>query len=204
MKYWIIGVFSLAMLFSAQGELHSFSFSGQIQTIIQNENFTLRNLGIGDPFSGSFTYSDVPDSNSTVGLGGYNQQATLSLTLGDNQIDYDGYVYIRVWDNLVGKDGFDFAEDNTFGDWSMWWFGFDLADSTQTAYNDDSLPSSFDVSGFDNPAFRLGGSRLSTGEQFEVELEVQDISPIPEPSTLSLLGIASAFIWQVRKQRVLR
>jgi len=204
MKCWTVVASMLAVLFSAHGAMHSFSFNGEVQSIIQNENDTLGNIDVGDSFSGSFSYSDVPDSNSTVGLGGYNQQATLSLTLGENQIDYDGYVYIRAWDNLTGIDGFDFAVDDEFGDWSLWWFGLQLIDSTQTAYNDDSLPTSFDVSDFNNPLFRLDGSRLSTGEQFEVEMEVQDISPIPEPSTITLLGIASAFLWKVRKGKLFR
>ncbi len=200
MRYLILGFLSVAMQFSTHGEMHSFLFSGQVQTIFQNENDTLGSVDVGDPFSGSFSFSDVPDSNSTVGLGGYNQQATLSLTLGDNQIDHDGYVYIRTWDNLADKDGFDFGVESEFDDWSLWWFGFQLIDTTLTAYDDDSLPSSFDVSDFDNPLFRLDGSRLSTGDQFEVEMEVLDISPIPEPSTFMLLGFGSSIIWKVRKR----
>ncbi|WP_372796599.1 hypothetical protein [Pontiella sp.] len=204
MKFTVCISSLFLVLVSSPGEIHSFNFSGQVSAVHENESNTLGLLNVGDAFSGSFSYSDVVDSNTSTGQGVYNQQASLSLSLGSQEFDYDGYVYVRAWDNLADKDGFDFAVDDAFGDWSMWWFGFQLIDSTQTAYSDDSLPTSFDVSDFDNPLFRLAGSKLSTGEQFEVEMEVQDISPIPEPSTITLLGIASAIIWKVRKGRLFR
>ncbi|QBG47675.1 PEP-CTERM sorting domain-containing protein [Verrucomicrobia bacterium S94] len=197
-KSIIVSIFVLIL--NANASLHSFSFSGVVDTVDQNENNTLGIIDSGDLFSGTFSYSDIDDRDSRVGIGNYSQEATLNLTLGSKQIEYDGYIYIRVWNDLISRDGFDFAVDDQFEDWNMGWYGFELIDSTQTTYSDESLPSSFSASDFNNPAFRLDGSTISTGDQFSVNMTVQNISPIPEPSTISMLGLASGIIWTIRRK----
>lgn len=180
--------------------LYDFNFSGQVTGVIENENDTLGSLETGDVFSGTFSYIDVPDTAPLIGLGEYHQNATISMTLGNNVVEHDGFTYVRIWDGLP-NDGFIFGlDDASTDDWMLYLFGFTLMDNSQSVYSNDSLPTSFDINDFDTLEFDFIGYRQSTGDQFEVRMEVQDISPIPEPSTVSLAGLASAIIWMLRKR----
>lgn len=205
MKSWVM-IFSLFNLLSVtEGAVYSYSFTGRVDAITQNEDSVLGNLEIGDAFSGSFSYNDISDTEPLVGLGEYHQNATISIALGDHTIDHSGFTYIRIWDDLPAYDSFTFGlDDATSGDWLLYAFGFTLTDNSESVFDSDSLPVSFDISDFDSLEFSFVGERLSSGERAEIYMEIQDISPIPEPSTITLLGIASAIIWKVRKRRLFR
>lgn len=185
---------------NAHGSLHSFSFSGQVKSVIQNDNNTLGTINFGDYFSGTFSYSDVPDSEPDDGWGSYSQHAIVNLSLGSLNLEHEGRAEIGVIDKAAGWDGFQFIVGETIDDLDMAWFGLELTDSTRAVFNDDSLPTTFDLSDFDIRTFHLDGRRESTREYFSIEMQLQNISPIPEPSTVSLFGLATAFIWTIRKR----
>jgi len=188
-----------ALTYNVHASLHSFTFNGQVSTIIDNQNDVLGSLIPGDSFSGTFTYSDTPDTEPWPTSGQYNQQATLDLNLGSNTFIYDGNMNIATADG-PSSDFFEYWTDESFGDWNMLWYGFEFEDTDQTALSDDSLPTSFNVADYTDPIFRLVGSSTSSGDQFHIVMEVQNISPIPEPSTISMLGLASGIVWIIRRK----
>jgi hypothetical protein len=177
---------------SQENDIFVFEFSGTIASIDQNDNSILGNLKVGDPFTGSFSYALVPDSNPSDYQGVYHQEASLRLMIGNHDINYvNSHVYFSIGDNHYGKDRFSFAVDAGFGDWEMGFFGFSFEDPSQTAFSSDDIPASLDVSKFAVPLFRLDGSHSPSRDHFSLDLTVLEIRSVPEPSASGLLTFAS-------------
>lgn len=179
----------------------TFSFSGTVWSVNTNTNLTLGDIQVDDPFFGTFSYEPTPDANPNVSQGVYNQNATLRLSIGGNEINYvNDFVYVRIGNGST--DYFDFAVDNSFDDWNMSYFGFEMEDSSGLAFADDSLPESIVLSSFDNPLFNLRGRRVSTNEQFWLDLKVTSIVSIPEPwATAPLLAAAALLYARLHRSR---
>ncbi len=180
MKIFQIALLMTGVVLNIYASQHSFSFNGVVSVVVENENDVLGIINPGDSFTGTFSYADTTDTEPWPTSGQYNQIATLDLTIGGTQFNYDGNMFIAVSDG-PSSDYFEYWTNETFDDWDMSWFGFEFEDSNQTALSDDSLPTSYDVTAFTDPIFRLIGSKVSSGDSFHIVMEVQDISSTSEP-----------------------
>ena len=205
MKSRILIIFAVVVLSifptSNMADTVEFEFSGFIDIINSNENNALGNVYLNQPFDGWFTYSSVPDQSSDPVYGSYGQDASISVTLGTQIISYiDDYVIIVVSNNdYTGADSFLHVVDATQGDFSFTYYGVDLTDSTGMVFNNDDLPMSFDLAQFDSSMLVIAGYKLPNWDWFYVGGEITNMTLIPEPATLLLLGLGGLALLRKRK-----
>lgn len=183
---------------SAAGQVLTFSYEGIIDTINDNENDAIPGLHLGQEFHGWFQYEIVPDQDSSIYHGEYNQDTSIAVTLDDLTISYlDDFVYVRVYNIGAGSpsnDAFSFAVDGGEVDYNFTYFGIELEDSTDTVFDSDALPISFDLTQFDSTRFKLHGYKLPNWDWFSAEGQLTSLVQIPEPGTILLLGFGAVML----------
>ena len=198
MKKSLIAIFAhftvLICISIAEGQIVTFSYEGIIDTIDYNYNDAIPGLHLGQQFSGWFQYEIIPDQYAESYLGRYNQDASIVFDLGDFNISYlDDFVYIRVLDGNTGsssypdRDEFDFAVDGLHGDYSFGNFGLELIDNSEEVFYSDALPTWLNLSELDEPRFLLIGNK--SGDAFNAEGYLTELTLVPEPGTVLLLGL---------------
>lgn len=208
MKSRILIIFAVVVLSifptSNMADAVEFEFSGFIDNINSNENNALGNVYLNQSFDGWFSYSSVPDQYpSSATTGHYHQNASISVTLGTQTLSYiDDYVYIRVYNNYSNEDKFSFGVDASQGDFDFTGYGIYLSDSTGVVFNNDDLPMSFDLAQFDSTRLTIAGYKLPNHDWFDVGGEITNMTLIPEPGTLLLLGFGGLAL--LRKRRAFK
>lgn len=191
----------------------TYDFSGTIVSIVDNGSALTRyGLSAGtSTFDGSFTYD--PEiafiAGNTTTAANYRDESAFELSITiDNQWEFletNPYVSVRNGTSVGGGDliGFRFhtadgdPEEYAFPTSSRYFFNIQLEDLTGTALSDTSLPDSIDIGDFGFSHMYIGdydfgdsGYGLTGAFDSVTEDSGQDsgTAPIPEPSTILLLG----------------
>jgi hypothetical protein len=201
--FLLFSVFLFVGAGTAQAIPYIYTFGG---TVTETGSAGLASISVGDPFAGSFFYSYETFGQNTDPDG---HQATYvpilegySIFVGDLFV-YGGHavpgsnLIISINDGPVGDSfrAYDINPDsNASADrfinevWIM------LSDSTGTAFTDTSLPFPLDASAFDSGRINFLYSCESCTSHLnnfwgDIDtLQVFPPAPVPEPSTLVLLG----------------
>lgn len=170
-----------------------FEFSGYINEISANENGALGNVYINQPFEGWFTYSSVADQRTHPAYGNYHQDASISVTLGTETINYfNDHIYIRVCNS--DEDAFSFGVDNRQGDFGFTSYGVKLSDSQNVVFDSDDLPMSLDLNMFDSAIFKIAGYKYPDQDWFNVSGEITSLTPVPESATIMVFAFSGLFL----------
>jgi hypothetical protein len=170
---------------------------------------------VGDPVSGSFQIdSDVPDllpadpvvglypsagSNFAFDFGGYSASAT-----------GPGGTQVRVENNAMGGAPFDrFVGSKTCNNdctaatldiWSLVNMTFLVSDSTAAVFSDDSIPTSFDLTDFNQRSASLEfiDPERTAGPTVSALLTAVTYT-VPEPGALALLALGMGIVVAFRR-----
>jgi len=202
-QFLLIVIISISMSTAAQAVPVRGLFYGHIDEIW--EEFApadlLAEIGVGTRFMGSFLYDGhsalawEPNSNQAEYNGGTcsleytifgktqtyhlnGSVAAIGVVNNSDRVHNDSFYlsFIVSWSGSIAG----YTPDE--GD-------FSLADSSMTAFNDLCLPTSFDLSHFDNSRIWLGST--DPGNDFSQifgKLDALSAQPVPEPATIFLLG----------------
>jgi hypothetical protein len=174
---------------AAQGTPFVVTFSGTITSVDPNlaSQFT-----VGQPVSGSFAFDsaaiDQIPANTQIG-----QYIATNATLQIGSESYgDANAAIIIDDGTAPGDQYELVADsltgNPVGAFAPQFWELHLQDSSASVYSDDSLPTSLDLTDFDNTFVLL---RFGDGASTFADLtaSVDSIAVVPEPaSALLLLG----------------
>lgn len=230
-----VGLFVIGLTASAQAAPVKFSFSGDITSV--TPGFYLNTIGITDSstFTGSFIYDTeaAPYSPTDPNYAIYPVDTHLTITI-DNSITISNYInsqygslaYVTNDDaELTSYQGSDkFATHSSQLQSSHpemnSQFLSGIADSVSAfrlaalqgdVWDDTSLPTSFDLTNFDEATITISsiltfaGSDPSWPGHFIIQGEVTEIStlpvPLPSSSILLLSGITGLLGARVRKKK---
>ncbi|MEM9295929.1 MAG: PEP-CTERM sorting domain-containing protein [Planctomycetota bacterium] len=192
----IRGVAALALTstvpLTAHAQLVTYYFVGEITEVTQNENNVIPGLAPGDPFTG-FTTFESSGWNNTSGListsiNGVEVLFSGRSLFGGAEFDPASSVYeFRIAVDLLGDE----VGDSNFvvSTYNIWLIDEDALPDVSL------LPDSFVLSDFETNRFRIGGSQLQgktvdTGFGAEGFLTYLSTTPVPEPASLAVLGVA--------------
>jgi hypothetical protein len=164
----------------AQAQLISYSFSGQINEVSQNDGNVIPNLSVGDSFAG-FVQFESTGWNGTDG--------TLFVSINGVQLFFDGASIFGEVNfapsssysiRIAGDTGGDIG-DSTF---SAFNFGPELIDSDGSAEIDVPFPAQFDLAEFETKIFRIAGEYRSTGDRVSATGTLTSFALSADASTL--------------------
>ena len=182
----------------AVGDLITFEFAGEVTSIYDPEGLIGDAVTLGSPLSGLYTFeSTTPDTRPSQSSRGLYDGAITHLAGHVGAMDFsmapDSSNEVDVWNGLTSEAyqvdrGIQMA-GRAPG------FQLNLAQSSGSAFEDDSLPlSPPDLSLFDSTRFLI-----STGtEGYGFSLSGELTSLVPEPSTLALLALGA---WATLRRR---
>ena len=171
-----------------------YSFSG----VVTNVDAGISGVVIGDDLIGTITLdtsvADAQPGNPENGVY-YNSVPSISLSVGSFSATgaIGGTQYYIIDNDTYGHDGVRLWKDvlaNEIGGRSPDLFHVQLLDTTQTSFDDDSANKVLSITDFNDTYWSLafpkdgGGSDYVTGS-----FSSFSAAPVPEPSSLALLGI---------------
>jgi hypothetical protein len=195
----------------ASAETYSYQIAGTISVSSKP------GISAGDPFTGWFTYADdmpLVYGNPSIQSAEYRKTPAGGLGIG---ISVNGtayatqadYFHLSVFNDFYlynpplppdPHDQLSLIGDIPFGASAN--LALDLRDASSSAFTSAAIPTSLDFNAFDNHLLIMysnddpGGAWLMYGN-------ITSMTPIPEPSTLALLGITGAgllaYAWRWRK-----
>ncbi len=191
-------IFIIAFLFfgsTAWAFPVSYNFSGNITSVNDNDNLLDGSVVVGGSFSGIFSYdSDLPDIvssptyyssggspsvSSTITTGNYNFQVGLGSIDSTND-------YMIILGNYTNTPFIDLTPSPGKLTKIM------LTDAGGTSFSGTSLPNNLDLDIFDSATITIHGDSGPNNPFFSVLGNIDTLTannPIPEPTTIALLGI---------------
>ena len=223
-------ILSLGLLLAAgppaQAAPITFDFGGTVTSV---DPALAGSFAVSQSLTGSFTYESTSLPSSPGGGNYFTALTALSFTVGTYSASFLGPLPPPSQDlkisviNLPGLDIFNVSAVTTDGltgppaaGFAFSGFFFSLQDNTGTVFSSTALPTSLSLSSFDFPVFTLEFLDLDDNE-FAVEGTVTSLTlvpptgggnggnggapPIPEPSTVVLLGsgLAGLAVWKRRR-----
>jgi hypothetical protein len=160
-------------------------------------------INVGDIFSGVFTYDTSKDGTEIGSIKTYlNSPLFISASINNfnwtNESPASAFIDIYNDDSTYG-DFFNYYGVNVNSNYSMGngHILVSLGDTTGSVFTSTSLPTSFDLSEFNAgvgvfdfatyPSLKIHRSGPE-GDRYTMIGQITSISPVPEPSTLFLLG----------------
>lgn len=200
---------------TVQAAVLSYAFSGEI---ISGPAKAVLGIDVGDPFSGTVTYDTQTKFFGLLGGVSFYPQSPVVAPSG-MQLDIDGQDYstpaaknwiIGVSDNdPPGIDGIAFSHEVPIAPnpdlpgTTALNFVLRLVDNSQSAFSDESLPTSLSFDDFDQKQLLINFSQISAGPNYVGTLD--SFSLVPEPATWSLaLSAAVIGLGYARCKRRLR
>jgi len=194
----------LALLFlgaAAQGELITIAIEAVVNIAEDDGNYLEGKVNVGDVITGYYTYDlSTPDSYPTDdNRGRYEHSQSpcgifLSVEGIDFQTDLSDIDFIVIANNNYNsRDSYIVVSDNntssngTSPDFIVW----NLKDYTETALQDDSLPTTAPVLSQWNSFNHL---RIEADRKYRIDATVTSAVLIPEPMTVILFGLGGLFI----------
>ncbi len=185
-KFAVISLFILIASISSTVVAVTIEFTGYIDEITHNPG----NLVLDQVFSGTLSYSNVPDQVPEFDTyGRYDQNTSITVDFSTETISYlNGQIEVSVTNDI--EDDFWFAVQNGANqDYNFNTFGLSLGDSTASVYNSDTLPMDFDLGDFDFTKLLLYGYTLDGNEPISVTGQITQFTVVPEPATIMLLSL---------------
>lgn len=193
-----VAVLALAAPAPARAEFVTFQFEG----VITRSTSLL--VSEGDRFSGTFTYDlgaiDEDPDNPTVGFYSFElpqaRPVGMSYTAGSFAHSTQLIVEMLILNDSLFGDTLLFGSDTLTGPGVNPPSGFiTLEDPTGTAFSSDRPPATLDLTRFSS--FRLFEGRDGSPQGF-FEGEIQALTvvaqPVPEPGTLTLMGVGAVLL----------
>ena len=102
--------------------------------------------------------------------------------------------FLSIYPSLFGDRNYALQEDFNFT-----LYGVRFSDSTGMAFNNDDLPMSFDLAQFDSTRLAICGYKLPNSDWCNIGGEITNMTLIPEPATLLLLGFGTVLVRKKQK-----
>lgn len=195
-------VFLLVLSSVAWGQTITYSFTGEITTIMTNQNNVVPNLDLGDSFSGFLTINS-PELNNTP-TGNFNMadfnppSGTTAVLFAElNGLDLLFDVPPVFGGAMVGPRFYTFSlsgdssgvggPTTTFAAFN---FGVNsLVDTDGSAGITELFPDTLDLSEFELNVFSISGTHVPTGNGISLEGELTSFTAVPEPSGFGIVGM---------------
>jgi hypothetical protein len=206
---------SFALLTSAITSAHAatISFTAKIDQFQSQGPYNAAleaSIPVGSVLNGTFSYdpSAQPVDGDTDAMGSYSDYfggafalnaGTFSVSAPNHDITVTDGAWVG-WDQLVHQADIDNGIVSVGSVLPVLAVSFGLFDDTGTVFKNSLLPSaSFNVSNFNDTKFNLFfandlnnfglGTYLASGTITSVKGVFEDVSEVPEPSTVALLGL---------------
>ena len=185
----------------ARADTITYTFSGSVHDISVSAGNTASGMyAVGDAVSGSFTIDDTGAVDSFAGTdyGVYNGTTTYTLSIGGGT--WAGAWSARVLDNRSSADGFDFVgalgdpSGTTHGSYLPAVTGMGDTSSDLSIWSSDALSNLFALDYDDWPSItggiRFDETTLGSGTWEFVGFQLDALTAVPEPTSLTLVGIS--------------
>ncbi len=208
-------IFLLALSSVAWGQSITYSFTGEITSILTNQNNVVPNLDLGDSFSGFLTI-DSPELNNTP-MGGFNMAnfnppsgttAVLFTEINGLDLNFDVPPVFGTAAVGPGLFVFDLVGDSSGGGaiatttFAAFNFGVEgLVDSDGSAGITELFPDTLDLSEFEVNIFAISGIHVPTGNLISLEGELNTFTAVPEPSAFGIVGMCVLCLSQRRHRQ---
>ena len=218
-KIFILLIAALMVCFgsvSARAFIIDLKFSGTITYLSPYDSNP--NINLGDDFTGSFYWNSETNPSPSLGDGDFGgggpsygtryQYSSYPYQQGDWSIQLNQYSFHGRPGGISVQDGTDdrlhflteapgaISPSPDYGEFiDIMWFTF--IDTSGTVYDDESLPTTFDVAHFDRIEFGIQDFYTESGglppefAAMNITGTIDQISaaPVPEPGTIFLLGL---------------
>jgi hypothetical protein len=173
----------------------TFEFGGTIEWIV-DETSVLGGMGVGDRFSGTYTFdSSLTDSSSDPTIGNYSSPASvMHVVVGAVDFVSGGRSWLTVRDQWHGLDGLEMtAADFSAAGLHINHMGPLLSDTTGSVFSNDLLPLvPPSITGFDSRFFRLEASYFLAFNGIVDTLT-------PEPGGMFQLAVGAIILLRFRR-----
>jgi hypothetical protein len=203
---WMLSFLAIATATPALATSVTVQISGTWDSVIDNASVLDGSITVGGSFTATLVFDDgAPDTNGLANVGDYLlPAATTDLVLSTGSYSFSllstSSVSFGIEDNVGGQDGFGFFAEHftTTGPLAAGastgyaYSNPALFDNSQSAHSSDDLTAlPWDISAYDNASFYYLAEVLGKGSNKFIELQgtITDLTLLPEPSALMLLGL---------------
>ena len=184
---------------SAFSQLVTFEFSASVSSFSADETGVVPDISVGESFTGWFSYDNSVDGVPYDTTTQYTQTSSSEISIGDILISHmNQSVEIGVTNDYYNSREDRVEDQLSYRFWTLVpelgqdeiFCSVSFFDYTALAFDSFELPTSLDMTEFDNATIFLYRSTPS----FSIHGQIDSITLVPEPATLAMLALGGLLI----------